>query len=82
MADPKKCRRCVECAGMTHHWISNDECEGPDDPEFVCKHCDAIGETCRACCGDGGLEDETCQACGGEGVIALKAEAVQEGETP
>lgn len=77
-----KCRRCVECANMTHHWMPNEDWAGPDDPEYVCKHCDAEGMECSYCSGEG------CGQCEGEG-IALWSEQdhganaeQEEGETP
>jgi len=44
---PEKCPRpCVECSDGLHHWIYNYDYngDGEAEPEFECKHCDAIGE--------------------------------------
>lgn len=41
-ATNKQCRRCSECPGQEHHWIENDDFEDEGDPEFACKHCDAM----------------------------------------
>ena len=43
------CRRCVECEGMTHHWIpnfdyGNDEVsQNLANAEHICKHCGSLG---------------------------------------
>jgi len=49
---PIVCRRCSECEGQEHHWIENDDFEDEGDPEFSCKHCDAL---CFSIDDDGGL---------------------------
>lgn len=46
---PSSCRRCSECIGQGHHWIENDEVFGPEDPDLVCKHCDAKAFKCIDC---------------------------------
>ena len=48
------CRRCSECTGADHHWMDNSECMGPEDPMYCCKHCDAFGDECETCDGEGG----------------------------
>ena len=53
------CRRCSECVGCEHHWIP-DPCP---DHDYVCKHCDAKGDMCLNCTGDG------CEPCKESGVI-------------
>lgn len=81
MATETKCRRCSECQGCSHHWLPNSDFCNADAPEelsqyeYVCKHCDAVGDAC-GCCGGSGEEyfndDDTdiiCGACDGEGVI-------------
>lgn len=35
------CPRCSECVGQKHHWIESGEVYGPEDPPYICKHCDA-----------------------------------------
>lgn len=77
----KKCRRCSECDGMSHHWIPNSDFGNDDEPEeiseaeYVCKHCDVLGEDCLHCFGDGdepGLDrQEPCCVCDGEGVVVF-----------
>jgi co-chaperonin GroES (HSP10) len=37
-----ECRRCIECPDEAHHWIENSEFEDAGDPEFECKHCEAV----------------------------------------
>lgn len=75
------CRRCSECEHSSHHWIYNGGGE-LDQPDYHCKHCNAIGDTCRGCYGDGwepefvidpihGMAPEPCQECLGEGVILV-----------
>jgi len=59
------CRRCSVCEGMTHHWMDNEDCSGPDDPSHVCKHCDAVGDFCDECDGAG------CAHCNGDGVLLM-----------
>lgn len=39
---PTVCRRCSECIGQEHHWIEGTDLEGVRDPEFACKHCEAL----------------------------------------
>jgi len=40
------CRRCHECAELSHHWMEgfaedeNGDIVNPDEPQWVCKHCD------------------------------------------
>jgi len=68
---PGSCRRCAECEYSDHHWIDNAT-GNPDDPEWTCKHCDAVGSTCAACDGEGGFVGppvRPCLECDGEGVI-------------
>lgn len=73
-----KCRRCSECRDSEHHWMPNpdfgddwyEDAEHPE-AEYICKHCDALGEECRECEGHGsphGSEDE-CEQCWGEGIV-------------
>ena len=69
------CRRCGDCEGYSHHWMHNGEIEDENDPEFVCKHCDAVGDECSACFGDGcdsSADMELCDVCQGEGVIYIR----------
>lgn len=75
------CRRCSDCRGAEHHWIDNSECYGPEDPSHECKHCDAFGNECEACAGEGGEvvdigERENggvalCPPCKGYGVVEV-----------
>jgi hypothetical protein len=72
------CRRCSECDGATHHWIDNDEAYGEEDPSHACKHCDATGDECETCGGDGerispdGHNLGLCLACDGYGVVECR----------
>lgn len=72
------CRRCSDCPDADHHWIDNSECYGPEDPQFCCKHCDALGDECETCDGEGGRYVETaertvlCPPCKGYGVIEVR----------
>lgn len=53
MPDPKPpCRQCSECDG-NHHWLETccDSDDGPADPHFICKHCDARADCCEECDG-------------------------------
>lgn len=48
------CRRCSDCQNMSHHWMWNSAYTGEiDAAEFCCKHCNALGDTCAECHGDG-----------------------------
>lgn len=57
------CQTCGECIGSQHHWIEDFEVGMPGS--FGCKHCDARGEECPECFGDG------CDKCCGEGIVQL-----------
>lgn len=72
------CRRCTECEGYSHHWIPNmafgDDGEENNQAAYECKHCNALGDECRECYGDGCNQwdddhDSVCGGCDGEGVI-------------
>jgi len=73
------CRRCYECQGSEHHWMDNYDAEGPKDATHACKHCDALGDECETCLGEGGRTREDgedmglCPVCKGYGVIAREA---------
>jgi len=44
------CRRCLECAGQAHHWITSmPECPEGGEPFIACKHCDARASLCDDC---------------------------------
>lgn len=76
-----KCRRCVECADMSHHWLPNSDYCDDFEPtersefEYVCKHCGMLGRECHGCYGSGSEDNEhpettdCCPECDGEGVI-------------
>lgn len=78
------CRRCSECQGYSHHWLSNPNFGSDDNRayEFECKHCEAAGEECPVCDGRGSVSGrslcpveefpDTCQLCNGEGVVVVK----------
>lgn len=72
------CRRCSDCINCSHHWIYSPPSEDMNAPDHECKHCNAIGDTCRECWGDGcdpavvsANDFEDCPECGGEGVILV-----------
>ena len=80
-----ECRRCAECSQSEHHWLDNDDFGNLDNPEnpasvnaeYVCKHCDALGNECGACSGEGGYDvdgDDECGMCDGTGIKAVKPE--------
>lgn len=73
-----RCRSCHECKGYQHHWITNggfgDFSQPPAvrDHSHTCKHCNAMGDECETCGGEGAepdLETASCRDCLGEGVI-------------
>lgn len=44
------CRRCVECQGQEHHWLTAmPECPENGEPFIPCKHCDARAGVCEGC---------------------------------
>jgi hypothetical protein len=44
------CRRCVECRGEEHHWLTSmPECPEEGEPYVPCKHCDARAPLCDQC---------------------------------
>jgi hypothetical protein len=63
------------CDGYSHHWLDNSDFGVDEDPDFppenridathVCKHCNAVGNECESCDGEG------CPKCDGEGVIEV-----------
>jgi hypothetical protein len=76
------CRRCSECPGADHHWIESvygDEPINESSPSHICKHCDATGDECDACDGEGGEVVDIgerdnggvalCPPCKGHGVV-------------
>ena len=79
------CRRCSECKGDVHHWLESVYGDEPIDefsPSHICKHCDAVGDQCETCEGDGdvpviGLDDDggfvdreaRCPSCKGYSVV-------------
>lgn len=74
-SEPMECRRCDECRGMSHHWMPDPHPVSYDDErvwDYVCKHCDVVGEECEACWGDG------CEECGHEGVVPIGRRDVEE----
>ena len=57
--------------------MENTETEHPEDPEYLCKHCEAGGTACPDCDGDvysrkPSLGDEPCELCKGEGVLIVE----------
>jgi hypothetical protein len=60
------CKPCSECGPETpHHWIPNDEATSVAEPDYVCKHCDAMAWMCIDC--DVALDspDTHCLECAG-----------------
>lgn len=50
MSASEACRRCVECAGQQHHWLTSmPECPENGEPFIPCKHCDARSAVCEDC---------------------------------
>lgn len=44
------CRRCIECLGEDHHWLTSiPECPEGGEPFIRCKHCDARAGICIEC---------------------------------
>lgn len=54
--------------------MDNEDFDEPDDPTHACKHCDAVGDECEVCGGEGGRTSEDgynlglCPRCHGYGV--------------
>lgn len=74
-------KQCSVCEGASHHWLPNSEIDDPMDPTHVCKHCDAKGDECEYCEGDGNNPngpDGPCPVCNGE---AVKARSVTLGQS-
>lgn len=47
---PETCRRCTECVGEEHHWLTSmPECPEDGEPFIPCKHCDARAALCEEC---------------------------------
>lgn len=70
------CRKCIECANASHHWLPNSDLGNEDfsgcqsRSDYVCKHCGAFGNECAVCQSTGADEDgDDCVECDGEGVI-------------
>lgn len=72
-----ECRRCSECRNSEHHWLDNMDFEDADDPEYVCKHCPAVGTECSYC--DEGMADsgKLCGICKGEGILQCGTEETE-----
>lgn len=44
------CRRCTECEGQEHHWLTSmPECPEGGEPFISCKHCDERAALCEEC---------------------------------
>jgi hypothetical protein len=87
------CRRCSECEGQDHHWLDNqdfgndpDEAEDPTGNQYVCKHCEAVGNECNECEGEGEIMDDEachgseCPVCDGRGIVRSKPRSFEEVE--
>ena len=71
------CRRCTVCEDMPHHWLPDPDMSEPPRYDHICKHCDAVGQSCDLCEGDGIDSDDeegenVCGACDGAGVHYLE----------
>lgn len=66
------CRRCFECAGLEHHWLTSvPECPEGSEPFIPCKHCDARAAVCDDC-GEGAVwppapNNKLCDECSAPG---------------
>lgn len=52
MTDSVPCRRCIDCLGQAHHWMTIIATADPMGDIIVpCKHCDetTLGVDCEAC---------------------------------
>lgn len=82
------CRRCSDCVGMSHHWMDNTDFGDEDEriennsTTHVCKHCEAMGDECGECNGEGEVDtggqtpwgewiSVPCPECGGEGIVLV-----------
>ncbi len=57
--------------------MDNMDLEGPDDPEWTCKHCPAVGMDCPDC--EEGLNqfDRLCRTYNGAGVLHCGTEETE-----
>lgn len=70
------CKRCSECVGCDHHWLDSVDFEDDGEPEYVCKHCPAVGMECRYC--EEGLSNgKMCGICKGEGILQCGTEEIE-----
>lgn len=50
IARRRTCRRCTECVGEEHHWLTSmPECPEGGEPFIPCKHCDERAALCEEC---------------------------------
>lgn len=71
------CRRCSECQGCDHHWMDNLDFEDEnDDPEYVCKHCPAVGTDCQWC-EEGIRNGKRCGICKGDGILQCGTKEIE-----
>jgi hypothetical protein len=68
------CRRCLECIGQDHHWLTSmPECPEGGEPFIPCKHCPARAGVCVEC-GEGPVWPSTthiqrCEICNAPGGV-------------
>lgn len=75
------CRRCSECEHYSHHWMYAPSSDEDNNADHECKHCNALGDTCGECMGDGCAtsqrnddrigDPDPCPECDGEGVVLV-----------
>ena len=63
-----ECKKCEVCAESSHHWVDNPTGDATD-PQYICKHCDAVGDACETCWGEDRPPDFACPECDGEGIM-------------
>jgi hypothetical protein len=79
-----ECKRCPECEGQKHHWITDPEnILDADESYIACKHCDL-----RVLMGEGTTFIETsegshtfcffCEGCGAEGILSIQTDRVSD----
>lgn len=67
------CRRCTECLGEEHHWLTSIPEErvldGVSEWVFICKHCDAVSRAidCGVC--DETIPQAVARPLGGHGAL-------------
>jgi hypothetical protein len=80
-----ECRRCSDCQSYSHHWLDNPDfgndpadAEYPTGNQYICKHCDAVGDECKICDGSGECAGLDCRTCKSEGIMVAKPRTYEE----